>query len=144
MKPLRSLAALAMAAGLVCASGAAAATAPAAAAAPTAASASIHASAGNAVAPLHANEVATTCPQQSGHVRTYYNGCVNWTSYVCVALHHFNISPPNYVSNDCEQTIQLWTGGGETGHAICIPGHHASGFLHTKYHSFDITGNGAC
>jgi hypothetical protein len=147
MKLHRSLAAFAMAAGLVCASGAAAAVmAPAAAAAPAAAGASSHASAGNAVIPLRANEVSAlkTCPKQSGHVRTYYNGCTNWTSYVCDAGRHFNISPPDYVSNDCIQTVQLWTGSGESGHAICIPGYHASNLLSTKYHSFDITGNGAC
>jgi hypothetical protein len=147
MKLPRSLAALAMAAGLICASGAAAAvTASAAAAAPVAAGASVHVGAGNAATPLRANQLsaAVTCPQQSNHVRTYYNGCTNWTSYICDAGHQFNISPPDYVSNDCIQTVQLWTGSGESGHAICIPGRHASNLLSTKYHSFDITGNGAC
>lgn len=110
-----------------------------------AAAAPVQASAGSAVEPLHANKVpATGCHVQRGYVRTYYNGCVNWTKYQCVALHKFNISPPNYVADGCIQTVQLWTGSGETGHAICIPGYTSSGYLHTSYHSFDITGGGAC
>jgi hypothetical protein len=126
MKLNRSLAAFAMAAGLVCASGiTAAATAPAAAA---------------------SNEVAAlkTCPQQASHARTYYNGCASWTSYICTAGHKFNISPPDYFSNDCVDTVQLWTGSNETGVAICIPHYHASNLLSTQYHSFDITSKTAC
>lgn len=84
------------------------------------------------------------CAVQSGYVRTYYNGCVNWTRYACVALHHFNISPPSYVSDGCFQAVQLWSGQNETGRVICIPAHTASGPLNTNWHSFKITGGGAC
>ncbi len=138
MKPLRSLAALALAAGLVCASGVAAAAAPAGAAAP------IRTSASSAADSLHANGSAADCAIDTGYFRTYYDGCAHWTNYVCVAGHHFNISPPSYVSDGCEQTAQLWSGENETGSVICIPAMSASGYLHTAWHSFDITGSGAC
>lgn len=127
MKPLRSLAVLVTAVGLVCAPSVAAVAAPTA-----------------ATAPIHASASTVSCKIKNGYVRTYYDGCVHWTKYACVALHHFNIKPPNYVSDGCLQAVDLWTGPNETGHAICIPGQHASGFLHTKYHSFEITGGGTC
>jgi len=137
MKPLRPLAVLAIAAGLVCASGVAASAAPAAAL--------IHASASSVVEPVHDNTLPPGhCAIKHLDLRTYYDGCVHWTNYACVALHHFNIKPPSYVSDGCEQAVDLYTGKNETGHAICIPGGHASGALHTKYHSFRITGGGAC
>ena len=100
----------------------------------------------HAVEASHADSVAQAaadCAVASGVFRTYYNGCVNWTNYACVAGHHFNITPPNYVSDGCNQTIQLWSGANETGSVICIP-HGPSGYLHTAWHSFDITGSGAC
>jgi hypothetical protein len=140
MKPLRSLAALAIA-GLLCAGGVAATAMPAAA------TAGAHASASSAVEPLHANALVpanAACPYHSGYFTTYYNGCVHWTNWACVSLHHFNISPPNYVSNDCPQAVQLWSGQNETGHAICIGGLSRSGYLHTAWHSFRITGSGTC
>jgi hypothetical protein len=120
-------------------------SATAAQAAPAVTASPVHASAGNAAMALHANAApAVGCAVENGYVRTYYNGCVNWTRYQCVALHHFNISPPDYVSDGCYQTVQLWSGQNETGHAICIPGHTASGHLNTSWHSFKITGSGAC
>jgi hypothetical protein len=140
MKPPRSLAAFAIAAGLVYASGAAAAAAPAAATAP------IHASASSAVEPLHADALppAPDCAIAGSDFRTYYDGCAHWSNYACVALHHFNITPPNYVSDGCAQAVDLLSGENETGHAICIPSGSASGYLHTAWHSFEITGSGAC
>ena len=140
MKPRRVLSALALAAGLVCASGFVAAAAPAAAATP------ISAHAGNAADSSHATEAAAaSCAIQTGYFRSYYDGCVHWTKYACVAGHHFNLSPtPNYVSDGCHQTVQLWSGNNETGSVICIGAMSASGYLHTAWHSFDITGSGAC
>ena len=133
------LAVLAIALGVVCASGVAAAAAPAAATAP------IHASASSAVEPLHAGSLAPAhCAIRNGFFRTYYDGCVHWTKYACVALHHFNIKPPSCVSDGCEQAVDLFSGANETGRIICIPGGHASGPLHTKWHSFRITGGAAC
>ena len=141
MKPFRSLAALAIA-GLLCMGGVAATAAPAGAAAGARVSAS------SAVEPLHANavpQVSNTCAFRGTHFTTYYNGCVNWTNYACVALHHFNISPPSFVSNNCFQAVDLFSGSGETGTIICIPAHHMSGALAAgRWHSFRITGGGAC
>lgn len=141
MKPLRSLAALVIA-GLVCAGGVAATAAPAGA------TAGVRASAGSTVEPLHANAQSSanaSCPYRTPHYfTTYYDGCVHWTKYACVALHQFNISPPNYVSNSCLQAVDLFSGSGETGSIICIPGEHRSGYLHTRWHSFRITGGGTC
>jgi hypothetical protein len=139
MKPLRSLAVLAFAVGLVCASGVAGVAASAAATAP------IRPSASSAVEPLHADELSPgpDCAVKGGDFRTYYDGCAHWTNYACVALHHFNISPPNYVSDGCQQVVDLYESKNEKGHSICI-GHGASGYLHTKWYSFEITGSGAC
>jgi hypothetical protein len=141
MKPLRSLAALAIA-GLLCMGGVAASAAPAGAAA------SARVSASSAVEPLHANElpqVSNSCPFRGTHFTTYYDGCVHWTNYACVALHHFNISPPSFVSNSCLQAVDLFSGSGETGTIICIPGQRKSGPLAPgRWHSFRITGGGAC
>jgi hypothetical protein len=136
----RSLAALAIA-GLVCASGIAATAAPASA------TPLIRASASSTVEPVHANAqspATDSCPYKSDDFRTYYDGCVHWTNWACVALHHFNINPPDYVSNGCAQAIDLWSGNNETGHAICIAGLHVSGFLYNLWLSFSITGGGAC
>jgi hypothetical protein len=140
MKPLRSLAALAIA-GLVCAGGIAAVAAPASA------TAGVSASASSVAEPLHANALssATDCPwQKPYYFTTYYDGCVHWTKYACVALHHFNISPPNYVSNSCPQAVDLFSRSGETGSIICIPGNGRSGYLHNPWRSFRITGGGTC
>jgi hypothetical protein len=141
MKPLRSLAALAIA-GLLCMGGVAATAAPAGAAPGARVSAS------SAVEPLHANalpQVDNSCPFQGMHFTTYYDGCVHWTNYACVALHHFNISPPSFVSNSCLQAVDLFSGSGETGTIICIPGQHKSGPLAPgRWHSFRITGGGTC
>jgi hypothetical protein len=141
MKPLRSLAALAIA-GLLC-MGVVAATAV-----PAGATAGARVSASSAVEPLHANalpQVNNTCQFRGMHFTTYYDGCVRWTNYACVALHHFNISPPSFVSNSCLQAVDLFSGSGETGSIICIPGQHKSGPLAPgRWHSFRITGGGAC
>lgn len=141
MKPPRWLAALAIA-GLVCVGGVAAAAAPAGAAT------GIGTSTSSAAAPLHANalpQVSSSCPFRTPHYfTTYYDGCVHWTKYACVALHQFNISPPSFVSNSCLQAVDLFSGSGETGRIICIPGEHMSGPLNTKWHSFRITGGGTC
>jgi hypothetical protein len=141
MKPLRSLAALAIA-GLLCMGGVAATAAPAGAAA------GAHVSASSTVEPLHANalqQANKTCPFRGTHFTTYYDGCVHWTNYACVALHEFNITPPNYVSNNCLQAVDLFSGSGETGSIICIPGQHKSNLLAAgRWHSFRITGGGTC
>lgn len=141
MKPRRWLAALAVA-GFLCMGGVAATAAPAGAAAGARVSAS------SAVEPLHANavpQVSNTCAFRGTHFTTYYDGCVHWTRYACVALHQFNISPPSFVSNSCFQAVDLFSGSGETGTIICIPAHHMSGALASgRWHSFRITGGGAC
>jgi hypothetical protein len=140
MKPFRSLAALAIA-GLLCLGGAATA-------APAGATVGAHVSASSAVEPLRANalpQVATTCPFRGMHFTTYYDGCVHWTKYACVALHHFNISPPSFVSNSCLQAVDLFSRSGERGTIICIPGQHKSHRLAAgRWHSFRITGGGTC
>jgi len=139
MKKLCSLAALVIV-GLIYGTGVAAVATPAAAV-----TASIHASANSAVQPLHVNPlVNTTCPFHTRFFTTYYHGCANWTNWACVALHHFNISPPAFVSNDCLQAVDLFSGQNETGSIICIPGERVSGPLNNPWRSFRITGGGTC
>jgi hypothetical protein len=117
-------------------------------AAPAAATAPIRASASSAAEPLRADALspaADGCAIETGWFRSYYDGCAHWAKYVCVALHHFNLSPtPSYVSDGCLQAVDLFSGENETGKSICIPGMSASGYLHTAWHSFEITGQPVC
>lgn len=140
MRALLWLAALAIAA-FVSAPGVAAI------AAPTAAATLTHSSVSSAVEPLHANELPTVtshCPYHSNHFTTYTDGCRHWINWACVTFHHFNISPPDFASNDCPQAVDLWTGKNETGHAICVPGDHRTGHLNTARRSFKIQDGGTC
>jgi hypothetical protein len=140
MKPFRSLIVLAIF-GLICG------PAVTAIAAPATATTLIHASASSAVEPSHANAVpanSSHCPRHTGKFTIYYDGCTKWINYACVTGHHYNISPPDYASSDCAQAINLWTGAGETGHAICIGAQGYTGLLGTKYHSFNIKDGGTC
>lgn len=89
-------------------------------------------------------KVNNHCPVRGTHFTTYYDGCVHWVNYACVTFHHFNISPPDFVTDGCPQAVDLWTGSNETGHAICVPGGHWTGFLQTHRKSFEIQDGGIC
>jgi hypothetical protein len=87
MKKICLLAALAIV-GLVYAPGVAIAAPAVTVTAP------IDASANGPVQPLHVNPsplINTTCSYHSRYFTTYTDGCVHWTNWACVALHHFNI-----------------------------------------------------
>jgi hypothetical protein len=146
MKLFRSLAVLVIA-GLICGPAVIALAAPAAIAAPAVATTLSRASATSAVEPLHANAlpaVNSHCPRRPDKFTIYYDGCAKWIAFNCVTGHKFNISPPDYASSDCPQAINLWTGAGETGQPICIGPDGYTGFLSTKYHSFNIKDGGTC
>lgn len=138
MKPIRSVAAFAVA-GL-----AGALSVAAVAAVPAAAKAPVHASASSAVRPAHANvpTVANiTCSYHSDKFATYTNGCATWINWTCSQGNEHSISGPDFVANACALNVDLYTNSNETGTVLCIRLDSRTSLTAGRWHSFRmITG----
>ena len=149
MKPLRSIAAFAMA-GLVAAFAMAGLTGTldvaAVAAVPAVATAPIHASAGTMVLPSHANGPAVDidCPHGTGFDAYYSDpgSCPHPTEWSCKAVRS-SFSPPYYVWNNCKADIViLYSNSDESGSQMCID--PATGTDQGTWRSFQIAAVASC
>jgi hypothetical protein len=133
MKPIRSVAAFAVA-GLIGVFGVFG-VAAAAAAAP------VHASASSAAEPLHAKAASpaiTNCAYHSGHFATYYGGCGSWTNWSCATGNAHSMSPPQYVSNACADNVLMYQNSNFTGNTLCIAHDSRTGLLGNRWRSFRV------
>jgi len=150
MKPLRSIAAFAMA-GLVAAFMMAGLTSTldvaAVAAVPAVATAPIHASAGSMVRPSHANGPAVdiNCPHGTSKFTIYhdYPGSCNWEIYSCDVGKKYPISPPDYAWNDCKSDVIMYSNSDESGSLLCI-GPATGGDLQGTFRSFQVIASDSC
>jgi hypothetical protein len=150
MKPLRSIAAFAMA-GLVAAFMMAGLTGTldvaAVAAVPAVATAPIHASAGSMVRPSHANGpvVDINCPHGFPRFYAYYfspGSCANPIDWSCTAVKH-SIKAPYSVWNNCKADIViLYSNPDESGSLMCID--PATGTDQGTWRSFQIVAVDSC
>jgi hypothetical protein len=129
MKPIRSVAAFAIAT-LIVSFGITAAAAPAATAAPVHVSASAHA---KAQSPDVAN-----CPYHSDHFATYYGGCGSWTNWSCATGNAHSMTPPQYVSNACADNVLMYQNSNFTGNTLCIAHDSRTGLLGNSWRSFRL------
>lgn len=142
MKPIRLLAAFAVA-GLIGALGVAAAAAPAAAAA------HVHARASSAVAPSHVKAPSPAinarmaqrrapCPFHHVVFTTWYGSCSSFIDYQCTVGNQHSISPPSHVSNSCPRNVLLFSNSNETGNTLCIRIDTRTGLLNRAWRSFRV------
>jgi hypothetical protein len=140
MKPIRSVAAFAIA-GLVVAFGVTAAAAPAAAAA------GLHASASSAAGPSHVRTPSPAsgppCDYHSNRFVTYTYFCGDWINWKCEQGKTANLSPtPDAVSNACALDVELYSGFNQTGTTLCIARDSRTGQFNKSWQSFRmVTGN---
>lgn len=134
MKPLRLVAAFA-AAGFI------GALSVAAAAAPAVAAASVQASSSNAVQLSQAKEPSpaiSDCAYHRDHFTTYYGGCGRWINWSCTLSNHHSMNPPQYASNGCGNSVQLYQYSNYTGRTLCIGPGSRTGFLSRAWRSFRV------
>lgn len=135
MKPIRSVAAFAIAA-LVGALGVAAAAAPAAVAAP------VHVSASSAAGPSHAKApspaINPDCPYQGYHFTTYYGGCGSWINWSCTTGNAHSMNPPQYASNACADNVLMYQYSNFTGRTLCVGHESRTGYLSNPWRSFRV------
>lgn len=133
MKPIRSVAAFAIA-GLIGVFGVFGVAAVAAAA-------PVHASASSAAEPFHAkvaSPAVTNCPYHSGHFATYYGGCGSWTNWSCSTGNAHSMTPPQYVSNACADNVLMYRNSNFSGVTLCVAHDSRTGFLSTSWRSFRV------
>jgi len=141
MKPIRSLAAFAVA-GLIGGLGVAAT------AAPVAAAAHVHASASSAVAQSRAkapSPAINLCAFHSSHFTTYYNGCLTFRDWSCSVGTESSISPPDAVANACVRAVFLFSNSNETGTVLCVrPDSRIGPPLVSSWRSFRVESISTC
>ena len=100
--------------------------------------------AAQAVAP--AADVAPACqPPVILHRFTTYSSCTKQIAQrTCTPGNHGNFSViPSYAANGCIYRVWLYAGANQTGGALCLTPHTATGFLSVARRSFRIVSNTA-
>jgi hypothetical protein len=110
-----------------------------AAAVPVSANAAVHASVSSVVVSSHAKAPNDDiyCRNHPGHWVAWYGTCATYVNHSCNAGIVGNMTPPNYISNDCGNNIDIYPETDQGGTPLCIAGQSRTHHLAT-YRSWRV------